>query len=82
MTPRSEPALAFQYVLEHAVFANRSVKSFNYALFGDTLTAWPAFLNRAGKPPAVSGRAVNRLPAKALAEGYLWALQPGQDKWA
>jgi hypothetical protein len=82
MTPRSEPSPAFQFVHEHAVFVNRNVKSVNAALFADTFTAWPAFLNHAGKLRAVARLPMNTLSAKALAEGYLWALQLGQDEWA
>ena len=81
MTPRSESAAAFQYVLEHAVLANPSAKSDNTSTFGDTLTTWPCFLNRAGEVPAVAGLVVNALPAGLLAEGYLRALRPRQDKW-
>jgi hypothetical protein len=31
--------------------------------------------------PAVAGLVVNALPAGLLAEGYLRALRPRQDKW-
>jgi hypothetical protein len=79
--PRSEPTAAFQYVLGHAVLANPSAKSDNTSTFGDTLAAWPVFLNRVGKPAAVAGLVVNALPAVLLAEGYLRAFRPWQDKW-
>ena len=81
MMPRRQPAAAFQVVLEHAVLSDPSAKSDNTTTFGDTLTAWPVFLNRVGKPSAVAGLVVNPLPAVLLAEGYLRALRPRQDKW-
>jgi len=81
MTPRNESAAAFQYVLEHAVLTNPGAKADNTSIFADTLTAWPVFLNRAGEVTAVAGLVVNALPGALLAEGYLRALRPRQDKW-
>jgi hypothetical protein len=82
MTPRSVPAPAFQLVLEHAVFVNRSLKTDNTTLFADSLTAWSVFLNGGWKPTAMEGLVMDRLPAQAAALGHLCALQPHQDKWA
>ena len=56
MTPRSESAAAFQYVLEHAVLTNPGAKADNTSIFADTLTAWPVFLNRAGEVTAAGSR--------------------------
>lgn len=81
MTPHRQAAAEFQYVLEHDLLANQSTKSDNTSGFRDTLTAWPLFLNHAARVAAMGDVVVNALPAALLAEGYLRALQPWQDKW-
>jgi hypothetical protein len=72
----------FSHVLEQPQYDASGSKRANYTTFSDTLTSWPAFLNRAGAVPAARKLPLNLLAADRLAIGFACALQLRQDKWS